>query len=98
MKHLCIRTENDVRLANEIYRKLTENSTDMVFLSEHHNNKVLIFGYNAYWLRQLIEEIRMSSFYPMDTLDNFIYYKIDKNHMYPLISIITDKDIKFQII
>lgn len=98
MKHLCIRNENELRLAEQIYRKLTENTTAMVFLYEHHHKMIYVFGYNASWLKQIIEEIGMNTTYPTYTLDNQLYYKIQKHHIYHIISYILDNHIELRII
>lgn len=98
MKHLCILSDQDVRLAKEIYQKVTENTTAMVFLNDNRNKQFYVFGYNAAWLKQIIEELGMSVLFPPSTIDNEMYYRIRKHRMHIFEYNLSDKDIEIRII
>lgn len=98
MKHLRIRTENDVRLANEIYHKLTENTTAMVFLRVPETNSFYVFGYNANWLLSILEDEVVGDVFPYFTLDDKPYYKLSVSVLQYLLFKLTDRDIEIRII
>lgn len=98
MKHLCILTDHDVRLAKEIYQKATENTTAMVFLNDNRNKQFYVFGYSAAWLKQIIEELGMQVVFPISTIDNEMYYRIHKHKMHYIEYNLTDRDIEIRII
>lgn len=98
MKHLCILSDQDLRLAKEIYQKVTENTTAMVFLNDNRNKHFYVFGYSAAWLKQIIEELGMSVLFPESTIDNEMYYRIRKHRMHYIDYILTDRDIEIRII
>lgn len=98
MKHLCILTDHDVRLAREIYQKATENTTAMVFLNDNRNKQFYVFGIIAAWLRQTIKELGMEAVFPESTIDNEIYYRIHKHKMHYIVYNLTDRDIEIRII
>lgn len=98
MKHLCILSDHDVRLAKEIYQKATENTTAMVFFNDNRNKQFYVFGYSAAWLKQIIQELGMQVVFPASTIDNEIYYRIHKHKMHYLEYNLTDRDIEIRII
>lgn len=98
MKHLSILSDQDVRLAREIYQKATENTTAMVFLNDNRNKQFYAFGIIAAWLRQIIKELGMEAVFPVSTIDNEIYYRIHKHKMHYLEYNLTDRDIEIRII
>ena len=98
MKHLCILTDQDVRLAKGIYQKVTENTTAMVFLNDNRNKQFYVFGYSAAWLKQIIEELGMQVVFPTSTIDNEMYYRIHKHKMHYIEYNLTDRDIEIRII
>lgn len=98
MKHLCILTDQDLRLAKGIYQKVTENTTAMVFLNDNRNKQFYVFGYNAAWLKQIIEELGMSVIFSPSTIDNEMYYRIHKHKMHYIEYNLTDRDIEIRII
>lgn len=98
MKQLCILEDHDLRLAKVIYQMVTENTTAMVFLNDNRNKQFYVFGYNAAWLKQIIEELGMSVVFPTSTIDNEMYYRIHKHKMHYLEYNLTDRDIEIQII
>ena len=98
MKHLCILTDHDVRLAKGIYQKVTENTTAMVFLNDNRNKQFYVFGYSAAWLKQIIEELGMQVVFPISTIDNEMYYRSHKHKMHYIEYNLTDRDIEIRII
>lgn len=98
MKHLCILSDRDLRLAKEIYQKSTENTTAMVFLNDNRNKQFYAFGIIAAWLRQIIKELGMEAVFPASNIDNEIYYRIHKHKMHYLEYNLTDRDIEIRII
>lgn len=98
MKHLRIWTEKDVRLANEIYHKLTENTTAMVFLRVPETNRFYVFGYNANWLLGILEDEVVGDAFPYLTLDDKPYYALSVTELQYLLFKLTDRDIEIRII
>ena len=98
MKHLCIQTEQDVRLAEEIYRKVAENTSAMVFLHDKNSGKYFVFGHNAVWLNKIIDEIDMELLYPTSSIDDDLYYEIQKLRFVYLLSEVILRDIEIRII
>lgn len=98
MKHLCIQTEQDVRLAEEIYRKVAENTSAMVFLHDNNSGKYYVFGHNAVWLNKIVDEIDMELLYPTSTIDDDLYYEIKKLRFVYLLSEVILRDIETLII
>lgn len=98
MKHLCIQTEQDVRLAEEIYRKVAENTSAMVFLHDNNSGKYFVFGHNAVWLNNMIDKIDMEPLYPTSTIDDNLYYEIHKLRFVYLFSELIVRDIETLII
>lgn len=98
MKHLCIQTEQDVRLAEEIYRKVAENTSAMVFLHDNNSGKYFVFGHNAVWLNKMIDKIDMEQLYPTSTIDDNLYYEMHKLRFVHLFSELIVRDIETLII
>lgn len=98
MKHLCIQTEQDVRLAKEIYQKITDTTSAMVFLHDKNSGKYFVFGHNAVWLNKIIDEIDMELLYPTSTIDDDLYYEIQKLRFVYLLSEVILRDIETLII
>lgn len=98
MKHLCIQTEQDVRLAKEIYQKITDTTSAMVFLHDKNSEKYFVFGYNALWLNRIVDEIDMELLYPKSSIDDDLYYEIKKLRFVYLLSEVILRDIEILII
>lgn len=98
MKHSCIQTEQDVRLAKEIYQKITDTTKALVFLHDKNSGKYYVFGHNAVWLNKIIDEINMELLYPKSSIDDDLYYEIKKSRIAYLWSEVIIRDIEIRII
>lgn len=98
MENLCIQTEQDVRQARSIYRKLREYTSAMVFLYDPSHCQYLVFGPNALWLEDIINEIDVSTIYKLSTLDKQQYYKIPRSRLPYLLNELVERHIEIRII
>lgn len=98
MKHLCILTEQDLRLAESIYLKLREESNAMIFLYDHSEFSFYIFGGCALLLEDIINELDVSTIYKQSTFDNKPYYKIQRCRLTFLVYELVARDIEIRLI
>lgn len=98
MKHLSIITNQDVRLAQQIYTKLSERSYPITLLYDSEIKNFYVFGYNANILKIIIEENNMNDEYPTSIIDNDIYYKIPTYLIHTILSMLVDRHFEIRII